>query len=191
MRYLKLITPPLHPHPSPPFQKYATAVCWIISSTYYCVYFTWLGKHVDRSCCNHHHHHTVLFTNHIPGLAVSFEVGALLRGFEVRVCGWVVVEVVVGRREGLRGWELVLSQTLGWINKPGNIKSPFPLHLWTCALDYVNIHHDIWTELALTQRYTLRPLFLLCNSRVYPQACLRGVQRIRNKSSTDCYMFFI
>lgn len=134
---------------------------------------------------------TVLFTNHIPGLAVSFEVGALLGGFEVRVCGWVVVEVVVGRREGLRGWELVLSQTLGWINKPGNIKSPFPLHLWTCALDYVNIHHDIWTQRALTQRYTLRLLFLLCNSRVYPQACLRGVQRIRNKSSTDYYMFFI
>lgn len=40
------------------------------------------------------------------------------------------------------GWVGVLSQTLGRINKPGNIKRPFPLHLWTCALDCVNTHWD-------------------------------------------------
>lgn len=41
------------------------------------------------------------------------------------------------------GWEFALCQTLGWINKPGNIKRPFPLHLWTYALDCVNIHRDV------------------------------------------------
>lgn len=40
------------------------------------------------------------------------------------------------------GWVGVLSQTLGRINKPGNIKRPFPLHLWTCALDCVNTRWD-------------------------------------------------
>lgn len=57
--------------------------------------------------------HIVLFTNHIPGLAVSFEVEALLEGLEVRVGWWVGWWGMEGQREGWRGWELVLSQTLG------------------------------------------------------------------------------
>lgn len=128
--------------------------------------------------------HIVLFTNHIPGLAVSFEVEALLEGLEVRVGWWVGWWGMEGQREGWRGWELVLSQTLGWINKPGNIKSPFPLHLWTCALDCVNIHQHIWTQLVLTLCYTL-----LCSSSsataALPTLC--AVQRVRNESDTEIF----
>lgn len=43
-----------------------------------------------------HTDHIVLFTSHIAGFGVSFEVGTLEGGPEVR-----------------DGWELVLSQTLG------------------------------------------------------------------------------
>lgn len=56
-----------------------------------------------------HTGHIVLFTNNMTGFAVSFEVGTAEGGPE--------------------GWVGVLSQTLGRINKPGNIKRPFPLHL--------------------------------------------------------------
>lgn len=144
---IELITPPRN---SPTLHRNKTGCCGVLFADLLPLYTTvcTCPKSVYRSYSSplvfsspSHTDHIVFFTNNIAGFAVWFEVGAWSEG----------------------GWELVLSQTLGWINKPGNIKRPFPRHLWTCALDCVNTHRDVYTQLVLTLCYTLRQFFLQCN----------------------------
>lgn len=95
MRYLKSVREPPPPAPAQKMRRTAVVGCLLI----YCSYILLCVLNLPWKTCGwklqllffslspSHTDHIVLFTNHIAGFAVSFEVGTLEGGPEVRVGG--------------------------------------------------------------------------------------------------------
>lgn len=106
---------------------------WLIYypyNIYYCVYLTCPENHVDWR-------YSFFFFSSWPLTQAPFCSSPIISQALPCHSRWEPLKEVLSE-----GWVGVLSQTLGRINKPGNIKRPFPLHLWTCALNCVNTRWD-------------------------------------------------